>query len=93
MHKDRQKPHRIIAIIVAAIILISIVTFAYLLSRQKSPAVPVVNANAGLGEVGAECGGELRLPCKPGNDCRITDAAAGKGVCVKVLDKAPAVQP
>lgn len=63
-------------------------------TTDKTDETPVYNPEAGLGMPGAACGGELRLPCMPGNTCQITNVESSEGVCVHVTDNpGPAVPP
>ncbi|MFZ6014907.1 MAG: hypothetical protein ACOYUZ_00940 [Patescibacteria group bacterium] len=69
------------------VIFIGVILYGIFLAPKKvTPELPKNTKPAALGEEGATCGGELRLPCKPGNTCKITDYAQGLGVCVKVND-------
>lgn len=67
----------------------------FLLKKQDQPtfSAPTVNPQAGLGQEGALCGGEKRLPCMPGNQCEITDELTNEGVCVRVTDNPGKTQP
>ena len=63
-------------LIMGIVAVIMIVLLAYALSVSKPSVEPdvipaaikpaVFNPQAGLGEEGAECGGEMNLPCRPG---------------------------
>lgn len=56
------------------------------------PAAPIPSAydtGAGLGEIGAQCGGDLRLPCKPGLSCVIMDKTSATGICGKLTEGIP----
>ena len=87
------KKYKTFWIILGIIVLILVALLAYGLSMrqqesQEAVNVPQTKTQIGLGELGAECGGELRLPCKPGLKC----SKAGddsKGVCVKDIQIDP----
>ncbi len=87
---------------VMSILVILIITFIsgfliytlFFKTDIKTAEAPVVNPEAGLGMPGAACGGDLRLPCMPGNTCQITNVELNEGVCVHVTDNpGPAVPP
>jgi len=52
-----------------------------------------VDESAGLGELGAECGGRLRLPCKPGLQCEYKNKILKTGVCAGVDNPNIRIQP
>lgn len=81
-----------LAIAIGIVIIVAIFLFAFYLPKSNVPA-STDGGNLELGAVGAECGGEMRLPCKPGNQCKISEASTGKGVCIKVTDDVAPVQP
>lgn len=82
------KKYKTFWIILGIIVLILVALLAYGLTMRQQESQKVVNepqtkSEIGLGELGAECGGELRLPCKPGLKCSKTVQDESKGVCVK----------
>ena len=84
--------------VTGAVILIIIGFFTYLIFLQKQSNLeyinpPPIDPNAPLGDIGAACGGEMRLPCRPGNACLITDQESKSGVCVALTDNPKPVQP
>lgn len=93
MDKNLRSQH-IVAIVVGLIIVAAIVFFSIYLPQLKNVRqTPAPTVTPGLGEIGARCGGELRLPCKPGNECRIADMAKNEGICVKVTNNPAPVKP
>ncbi|MFA6099940.1 MAG: hypothetical protein WC750_03615 [Patescibacteria group bacterium] len=79
---------------IIAIIMIGVLAYGLALRKQatqsQSPTIQV----PGLGELGAECGGEKRLPCRPGLNCVKTTPRDATGICQKVSDQEPGkVQP
>lgn len=57
--------------------------------RQKSNVnLQTYDPQAGLGELGAQCGGDLRLPCKPGLNCVVT-GNDDLGICSKISEREP----
>jgi len=52
-----------------------------------------INKTAGLGELGAECGGRLRLPCKPGLYCEYKTKTSVSGICSGTANKTIKIQP
>lgn len=93
------KSGRTFWLIIGIITIIMILLLAYVLSvtetaeepkdgwRAEEPAI--LNPQAGLGEEGAECGGEMNLPCRPGLACLGAVSQQTTGVCTKVTDKDP----
>ncbi|HPN14723.1 MAG TPA: hypothetical protein PLF71_01210 [bacterium] len=86
-------------LIMGIVAVIMIVLLAYALSVSKPSVEPdvipaaikpaVFNPQAGLGEEGAECGGEMNLPCRPGLACLGAATEQDTGICTKVTDKDP----
>ncbi len=86
-------------LIVGIVSIIMILLLAYALSVPKPPAEPeavpavvkpaVFNPQAGLGEEGAECRGEMNLPCRPGLACLGAATEQTTGICTKATDKDP----
>lgn len=96
------KVNRTFWLIIGIITVIMILLLAYALSvpeAQKSEDAPskvqptvepaVLNPQAGLGEEGAECGGEMNLPCRPGLACLGAVSEQTTGTCTKMTDKDP----
>ena len=87
-----RKSYKTVWIILAISVLILIALLAYaltLLKQVMTSQSAVYNPQARLGELGAQCGGELRLPCKPGLNCVKNNPQDVTGVCTKVTDKEP----
>lgn len=73
-------------VLIVTVLLGAVVLFVGIDSWKKEAnksMLPKANPQAGLGEDGAVCGGERRLPCRPGSICVITDTGTEEGVCVK----------
>jgi len=87
------KKYKTFWIILGIIVLILVALLAYGLTMSQQESQKVVNeppttSEIGLGELGAQCGGELRLPCKPGLRCSKVQKEP-KGICVKDSQVAP----
>ena len=94
--QSRSRTPLIVSIVVGVLLLAAIVFLAYYLpqTRQAPAAAQLrVNPSAGLGDEGARCGGDLRLPCKPGNLCVVTDDLKREGVCVMITEHPAPVKP
>lgn len=85
------KTHRTFWIIlgIIAIILVGVLAYGLTLKKLSNQAQAPVTQTPGLGELGAECGGEKRLPCKPGLNCVKNRQEDSTGVCTKMSDKPP----
>lgn len=76
---------------IAVVAAMAVLAYAFNLRQKSNVNLQTYDPQAGLGELGAQCGGDLRLPCKPGLNCAIphpllpTDA----GVCSKLSDQEP----
>ncbi len=73
-------------VLIVTVLLGAVVLFAGITSWKKEAnksMLPKVNPQTNLGEDGAICGGERRLPCRPGSICVITDTETEEGACVK----------
>lgn len=85
------KTYRTLWIILGIIAVIMIGVLAYGLALRKQSTQnqsPVIHV-PGLGELGAECGGEKRLPCRPGLNCVKAAPRDATGICQKVSDQEP----
>lgn len=85
------KRYRTLGIILGILVLLAIILLAYALAlrKQAGPKPAALNPQAGLGELGAQCGGELRLPCRPGLACVKNQESDATGVCTKISDEKP----
>ncbi|MBU2566100.1 hypothetical protein KKG46_00910 [Patescibacteria group bacterium] len=91
---DKNKVNRwkIFTVLSSILALILIAVLAYLITfelKLMNMPIPEVNPKASLGQEGAECGGEYKLPCMPGLGCLMVDEARSSGVCIKLTDKDP----
>ena len=87
----KPKTYRTLGIILGIVVLLAIILLAYALAlrKQAGPRPETFNPQAGLGELGAQCGGDLRLPCRPGLVCLKNQEADQTGVCTKISDEKP----
>jgi len=78
-------------IILGILVVLAVLLLAYALSlrKQAGPKPETYNPQAGLGELGAQCGGDLRLPCRPGLSCVRNQESDATGVCTKISDEKP----
>lgn len=78
-------------IVLGVIAILLILAFAHRLSLKKNQnaVLKTPDQAIGLGELGAECGGEKRLPCKPGLNCVLTSPQSKQGICQKLIDVEP----
>jgi hypothetical protein len=68
--------------------------YQFILKQQQNEfRLPTENPEVGLGMEGAICGGKKRLPCMPGNQCKINNAETNEGVCVHVTDDPGKAEP
>ena len=90
--KNKVNKWKVFTIISSVLALILVAVLAYLITLElklmKIPT-PEVNPEAGLGQEGAECGGEYKLPCMPGLGCLMLDKERSSGVCIKLTDQDP----
>ncbi len=83
-----------VLIILIVMFLFGFLTYTFFFKvDNKMNETPVYDPEAGLGMPGAICGGELRLPCMPGNTCQIINIELNEGVCVHITDNPGLIQP
>lgn len=75
----------------AAVAAMAVLAYSFSLKQKSDATFQAYDAKAGLGELGARCGGDLRLPCKPGLNCVIPHPLmpTDTGVCSKVSNSEP----
>lgn len=94
------KTHKTVWIILTIIVLALVIILAYGLSLKKTQDAGSLGSardrlrtqnetTIGLGELGAECGGEKRLPCKPGLNCVLSAPQSTQGTCQKINNQLP----
>lgn len=74
---------------IIVIILMGVLAYGLALKKLSNQGQTPVTQTPGLGELGAECGGEKRLPCKPGLNCVKTNPTDTTGICNKVSNQEP----
>jgi hypothetical protein len=86
------KTYKTLWIIIGIVALALVAVLAYGLSLKKTQDVgrrTQDETTIGLGELGAICGGEKRLPCKPGLNCIFSRPQSTEGVCQKISNEVP----
>ncbi len=73
------------------LILVAAVIIAVFKFWPNNTAPQAISPGINLGEEGAKCGGEMRLPCKPGLECNAQNQ--NEGTCVKSNTPVQKAQP